>query len=68
MVAGVDGVVGVALVEAAEQGAVDRRLDAVAPGRPEQHHEQALVQLVHRVVVALQLGGARRRRGWPAPC
>ena len=66
--AGVDGVVGVALVEAAEQRAVDRGLDAVAPGRAEQHHEQPLVQLVHRVVVGLELGRVDRVRARPAPC
>src|SRR5688572_5820348 len=58
VVAGVDGVVGEALVEAAEQGAVDGRLHAVLPGTAEHHHEQALVQVVHLVVVALERRGA----------
>ncbi len=60
MVSGVDGVVSEPLVEPAQQGAVDRRLDAVPPGRAEQDDKKALVQLVHGVVVGLELGRAGR--------
>ena len=38
-----DGVIGVALVEAADQRDVDGRADAVGPGRVEEHGEQVAV-------------------------
>ncbi len=57
-----DGVVGEALVVAADERHVDRRLDAAVPRVVEDHREQLAVQLVHDVVVALELRGERRRR------
>src|SRR3712207_3569206 len=52
-----DGVVGEARVVAAEQCDVDGGLDAVPPGGQQQLAEQLLVQLVHQVVLVLELGG-----------
>ena len=58
-----DGVVGVALVEAGEQGDVDGGLDAVAPVAVHQHGEHVLVEVVHGVVVATPARRPSRGRG-----
>jgi len=50
-----DGVVGEALVVAADQRDVDRRLHPVVPVLAEQHREHLTVQAVHLVVVLLEL-------------
>ena len=58
-----DGVVGEPLVEAAEQGHVDGRGDAVLPFPVHQHGEQVAVQVVHRVVFFADPGGLLRIAG-----
>src|SRR3954471_23502659 len=52
------GVIAEPLVVAAAQGHVDRDLCATGPAWIEQNGEQPLVQLVHRVVVTLELSGS----------
>ena len=53
-----DGVVGEALVEAAQQRHVDRRGHAVLPLAVHHHAEQMTVQVIHRVVFFLDAGRA----------
>ena len=57
MAAGVDGVVGVALVEAAKQCAVHGGFGALGPLGVEHLLEELAVELIHGVVVAVELGG-----------
>ena len=61
--------IGVALVEAADQRDVDGRADAVGPASIEEHDEQVAMQIVHGVVVGLDLEARSRslvRMTWPA--
>ena len=58
-----DGVVGEALVEPAEQRHVDGRGHAVLPLPVHQHGEQVPVQVVHRVVLFADPGGLLRIAG-----
>ena len=58
-----DGVVGVALVEAGEQGDVDGGPDAVAPVAVHEHGEHVPVQVVHGVVVGAPARPPSRGRG-----
>src|SRR4029453_1716683 len=53
----VDSVVGVSLIETTEHRPVNRRLDPIPPRGTEQHHEQALVEVIHLVVVETQRRG-----------
>jgi hypothetical protein len=53
------GVIGKALLEAAQQRDVDGGWDTVLPMRIQQHAQQLLVQVVHRVVFFTQTRGAR---------
>src|SRR5690242_12552543 len=49
-----DGVVGVVLAEAGQQGDVDRGTDGVFPRRVDEHVERPRVQVVHAVVVGFR--------------
>ena len=55
-----DGVVGEALVEAAQQGDIDGSSDAVFPFVVHEHCEQVPVKVIHRVVISSDLGGLLR--------
>src|SRR5258707_10173508 len=55
-----DGVVGEAFVEPAQQCYVDRGCHSVLPFMVHQYGEQAAVQVVHRVVLLVDAGGLVR--------